>query len=95
MRGFAHLKNVTTLELDRAACIGCGRCREVCPHGVFRLEGGKAALAARDLCMECGGCARNCPVAAITVDAGVGCASGMITEWLRERKIRWPGSDGC
>ncbi|AJE02780.1 mercury methylation ferredoxin HgcB [Geobacter pickeringii] len=95
MRGFSHLKNVATLELDRAACIGCGRCPEVCPHGVFWLDGGKAALADRDLCMECGACARNCPVAAIRVDAGVGCASGMITEWLRERNIRWSGADGC
>ncbi|WP_298270063.1 mercury methylation ferredoxin HgcB [Geobacter sp.] len=95
MKGFAYLRNVATLELDRGACIGCGRCPEVCPHAVFRLEGGKAALAARDLCMECGACARNCPVGAIRVDAGVGCASGMITEWLRERKIGWSGGGGC
>lgn len=95
MKGFNYLRNVSTLELDRHACIGCGRCLEVCPHQVLRLEGQKASIADRDACMECGACARNCPVAAIEVDAGVGCASGLINEWLRERNIRGIGGDCC
>jgi NAD-dependent dihydropyrimidine dehydrogenase PreA subunit len=76
-----HLKNVTTLELDRTKCTGCGRCTEVCPHGVFRLETGngrKAAIADRDVCMECGACAKNCPATAVTVRAGVGCAAAIV-----------------
>jgi hypothetical protein len=28
----------------------------------------------------------NCPEAAISVDAGVGCAIGLINEWLYDRK---------
>ena len=84
MKGFRYLNDVVTLALDRAACIGCGRCVEVCPHQVFTIGSGKAALADRDACMECGACALNCPVKAITVDAGVGCATGMINEWLQE-----------
>lgn len=95
MKDFRYLHNVTTLELHEAACIGCGRCLEVCPHQVFALQGKKAALMDKDACMECGACARNCPVAAITVDAGVGCASGIINEWLRERNISLPGGGGC
>jgi NAD-dependent dihydropyrimidine dehydrogenase PreA subunit len=95
MKGFSYLKDVATLALDRDACIGCGRCLEVCPHQVFRLAERRAAIVERDACMECGACARNCPVAVIAVDAGVGCASGMITEWLRERKISWGGSGCC
>lgn len=81
MKGFRYFDNVVTLVLDREACIGCGLCVEVCPHQVFVLDGRKAALADRDACMECGACALNCPVKAIAVDAGVGCASGMINEW--------------
>lgn len=89
------MRNATTLELREAVCIGCGRCEEVCPHQVFRLEAESARIADHDACMECGACARNCPVAAIRVDAGVGCASGLINEWLRERNIKGVGGGCC
>ncbi|GAM10308.1 ferredoxin [Geobacter sp. OR-1] len=95
MKGFRYLNNVATLELDEAACIGCGRCLEVCPHQVFSVENRKAALIDKDACMECGACARNCPVKAIRVEAGVGCASGIINEWLRERNLRASGGECC
>ena len=95
MKGFRYLKDVVTLQLDEAACVGCGRCYQVCPHRVFTVTAGKAALVDRDACMECGACALNCPVKAITVDSGVGCASGMINEWLRERKLGTFGDGSC
>lgn len=66
------MKNVATLKLDRDKCVGCGRCLDVCPHSVFRIESGKAEIADLDACMECGGCARNCPVNALEVKKGVG-----------------------
>ena len=87
MKNFRYLENVVTLKLNESSCIGCGRCLEVCPHQVFVSNGKKVRLSDRDACMECGACALNCPVTAITVDAGVGCASGMINEWLREHTI--------
>lgn len=87
MKAFRYLENVATLEVRPAGCIGCGRCVEVCPHQVFTLAGKRVHLVDRDACMECGACARNCPVAVIQVDAGVGCASGLIHEWLRERNL--------
>lgn len=95
MKSFRYLHNATTLELDENACIGCGRCLEVCPHQVFTITGKKAALTDRDACMECGACAKNCPVDAISVDAGVGCASGIINEWLREKNLHLPGGGNC
>ena len=96
MKGFRYLEDVVTLTLDQPTCIGCGRCLEVCPHQVFAADGAKVRLADRDACMECGACALNCPVKAITVDAGVGCASGMINEWLREHKLgSRGGGSGC
>jgi len=84
MNGFRYLENVATLRLDRDCCTGCGLCVEVCPHRVFRVDGGKAELIDRDACMECGACARNCEPGAVTVDAGVGCATGIMHEWLDE-----------
>lgn len=84
MKGFPYLANVATLELDPGTCVGCGMCAEVCPHGVFSVNGEKAQIVDRDRCMECGACRTNCPAGAIQVDAGVGCASGLINEWLSE-----------
>jgi NAD-dependent dihydropyrimidine dehydrogenase PreA subunit len=78
-----YLSNVTTLKYDSSLCTGCGLCAEVCPHGVFRMEGGKALPGDKDLCMECGACMRNCAFGAVTVKAGVGCAYAIITSKLR------------
>lgn len=94
MKGFRYLEGVATLELDQTACIGCGRCEDVCPHQVFVVSEKKARIVDRDGCMECGACSRNCPVDAITVNSGVGCASGLINEWLQNRNLR-AGSGGC
>jgi ferredoxin len=95
MKGFSYLPEALTLELDRETCIGCGLCVAVCPHLVFELEGNKAVMPGRDQCMECGACALNCPVRAITVDSGVGCASGMINQWLSGFNIRLRSDDTC
>jgi len=77
-----YLKNVATLKINTEACIGCGLCIAVCPHGVFALAESKAHIVDLDACMECGACALNCPVDALTVQSGVGCASGIINGLL-------------
>jgi NAD-dependent dihydropyrimidine dehydrogenase PreA subunit len=73
-----YLANVTTLQYASDKCKGCGKCTEVCPHGVFFMRDKRAAIKDKDLCMECGACARNCDFGAITVKSGVGCASAII-----------------
>lgn len=83
MDSFAYLKNGETLSLDSAACVGCGACVDVCPHGVFRMENGKASVVRRPGCMECGACALNCPASAIGVRTGVGCAAAILLGAIR------------
>ena len=82
-----YLKNVVTLQLDEAKCTGCGVCATVCPHGVLALEGGKARIRDRDACIECGACSRNCPSEAVDVEAGVGCATGIIFSAFRRSDV--------
>jgi NAD-dependent dihydropyrimidine dehydrogenase PreA subunit len=81
--GLRYLEEIVTLKLDAARCDGCRMCTRVCLHEVFTIEDKRAVLADRDACMECGACALNCPEGAISVDAGVGCASGVINGLIR------------
>ena len=83
MAALRYLEGTVTLRLDTEACVGCGMCLDVCPHGIFAMEGEKAVVADLGACMECGACARNCPVDAISVQAGVGCAVAVIRGALR------------
>ena len=87
MENFRYLPGVTTLELDSQACVGCGMCEIVCPHGVFKLENKRAEICDRDGCMECGACAMNCPTEAVTVRPGVGCAWAIFNDWFKKTGV--------
>ena len=82
MAELRYLEDVITLEYNQERCIGCGMCAIVCPHTVFTVRDGKAAVTGRDHCMECGACMRNCPAGAIEVEAGEGCVRAIIYELL-------------
>jgi NAD-dependent dihydropyrimidine dehydrogenase PreA subunit len=81
-----YLLNVVSLEFDEKMCTGCGKCTEVCPHGVFASNGSKVRISDRDKCMECGACMMNCAFDAIHVRAGVGCAYAILWSKLKKRK---------
>jgi ferredoxin len=95
MQRLRYLDNVATLALDAEACVGCGMCLEVCPHGVLTRDGQKVRIADRDGCMECGACALNCPVQALTVTPGVGCANYIIQSWIKGKGNAACGGPGC
>jgi NAD-dependent dihydropyrimidine dehydrogenase PreA subunit len=77
-----YISGVSTLTFDEEKCTGCGRCSEVCPHGVFEVEDKEARITDLDMCMECGACKENCAFGAIDVEAGVGCAFALINSML-------------
>lgn len=89
-----YLKNMATLKLNMEKCVGCGMCVNVCPHGVFELNEGKAQIVDLDGCMECGACLKNCAFSAIAVSPGVGCASAIIKGLLTGSEPSCDCSDG-
>ncbi len=95
MKTFRYIENIALLKLDVETCIGCGTCIDVCPHGVFALQNGKAQITDHGGCMECGACACNCPVNALFVnpDDGCGCAALIINSWLA--RITGKNISGC
>ena len=95
METFRYLPDVTTLRLDEKACVGCGLCEIVCPHGVFSLDNKKAHIRDLNGCMECGACANNCPTEAIGVSPGVGCAAYIIQTWIKGKNVAACGSVKC
>jgi ferredoxin len=82
MGELVYLRDVVTLAYDVEKCVGCGTCVAVCPHAVITMNDQHARIVDRDACMECGACARNCPTEALSVEAGVGCATAVINAAL-------------
>ncbi|OGR07010.1 MAG: ferredoxin [Deltaproteobacteria bacterium RIFOXYD12_FULL_50_9] len=95
MKEFRYLENVSTLTLNQDACIGCGICTTVCPHGVFTIQDHKAAIIDLNGCMECGACAGNCPSDALLVTPGVGCAAYIIQVWIKGKDKAACGGIEC
>jgi NAD-dependent dihydropyrimidine dehydrogenase PreA subunit len=82
MAEMIYLKDIATLKIEAEKCTGCETCLAVCPHAIFGMNQGKAEILHLDRCMECGACAKNCAFGALTVTAGVGCASAIIYGWV-------------
>lgn len=56
-------------RIDPEACRACGRCVEVCPMDVFRLDSASGRPVARypSDCQTCFNCELECPVGAIRI----------------------------
>lgn len=56
----------------------CGNKQLLRTDDVFVANGKETAIDDRDMCMVCGACMTNCAFGAISVNAGVGCATALI-----------------
>jgi adenylylsulfate reductase subunit B len=55
-------------EIDRGRCASCGRCAEICPLDVLRMEDELPRVAYPRECWHCGACMMDCPTGAIKLD---------------------------
>lgn len=69
-RKFSPMQPVATTnyipKVSLETCIGCGKCKKVCPILAISMEEGKPVID-EEICLGCGVCARNCPTKAIAL----------------------------
>ena len=57
-------------KINKSACIGCGKCRDICPQHTITVDGGKATINMKN-CIRCFCCHEMCPVKAIDVKRNI------------------------
>lgn len=68
-----YCKNTNTVkkgkfvEVRAEECIGCGKCVNICPMGVFKIENKGSVPIKNEECIHCLLCVDNCPCQAIAV----------------------------
>lgn len=50
----------TIIQIDKAACNGCGLCAKACHEGAIGMVNGKAVLLREDFCDGLGDCLPQC-----------------------------------
>lgn len=63
-KSWTHAERRYRVALDDERCIGCGRCAQVCPRGVFAVAE-VASLPHAERCEQCGACIVQCPTDAL------------------------------
>ena len=56
------------IQIDEAACNGCGLCAQACHEGAIAMVNGKAKLLREDYCDGLGDCLPACPTGAISFE---------------------------
>ena len=73
-----------SILIGKSKCIGCGRCRTVCPGSLIKQdENGSAYIKYPKDCWGCTSCIKECPVHAVSLYLGAdigGMGSRMHTE---------------
>ncbi len=81
-----------SIMIDREKCIGCGRCHEVCPGTLIKLDNEHRAYIKypRD-CWGCTSCIKECPVYAVRfyLGADIGGMGSLVHTEKRGDILSW------
>ncbi|MGN0608700.1 MAG: ferredoxin family protein [Oscillospiraceae bacterium] len=81
-----------SIAIDREKCVGCGRCREVCPGTLIKTdEKGKAYIKYPKDCWGCTSCVKECPVNAVKfyLGADIGGTGSLVHTEKTKGLLRW------
>ena len=59
-----------SIAIDKKKCIGCGKCSEVCPGSLIKIDNKKAFIKYPKDCWGCTSCIKECPVNAVSFFLG-------------------------
>lgn len=65
-----YLPGPFKMQVNKAKCVGCGKCAKACPMQAIKLDGRKAAIDIKH-CIVCGQCKETCPLKAISYRSNI------------------------
>ena len=81
-----------SIAISKQKCIGCGKCRDVCPGSLIKQdENGKAYIKYPKDCWGCTSCIKECPVYAIRffLGADIGGQGSMVHTEKQGDILKW------
>ena len=61
------VSNGNNIEIHYDECIGCGKCKTICPMNVFDIKNKKPIVVNKSDCIHCSMCKEQCPSQAIAI----------------------------
>ena len=60
-----------SIQIDREKCVGCSRCKNICPGNLIAVNQERRAFLKRPYdCWGCTACLKECPVCAVSLVLG-------------------------